>query len=125
MSEWIGVDERLPELNQPVWVLFSKHYRTKLPYVMEAAFRLDEFEGESFCVGQHENTIYSTSKCSGHKLTHWQPRADQERPVAQLFTQTPPAQGAKRRYNMTLEGTASKSRMMKSYWERRKQKEAM
>ncbi|WP_336143644.1 DUF551 domain-containing protein [Acinetobacter sp. 102] len=67
MSNWISVDDRLPEFSVPV---FAGFYRDG-EFVWWIFERYDEDEG--WCWARYEGDLESDAYADEYEITHWQP----------------------------------------------------
>src|SRR5262249_28712741 len=123
MCKWISIKERPPSIGQQVWLRCSKkrQLRTKSGPVRKGEYvYLDGF-GECFWY-EWNNGYGDTEFTIGTGMTHWQPRTSDTPPGFELSPAGPKEVNplAKRRYNMTPQGTERKRQAMKSYWAKRK-----
>jgi Protein of unknown function (DUF551) len=128
MSEWISINERLPELGDRIWARFSKKNgeARKVNPVVEGDFDKSKYgEGTiGFLFGVHRNINFPPDYCPEVRLTHWQPRLDGTPPSPHLPTlaivSALKGEKPKRPYHLTPEGLAAKRKAVREYWRKRK-----
>jgi hypothetical protein len=107
--QWISVKERLPQIDQRVWIrkVFKPKWKPRLA-TWKVEYDKPLFLTDTrFCYIPDGNGVSSVS--------HWR-SADAD--IAGTAAQ--PQRAKKRRYNLTPEGAAAKREKMKEYWRKRK-----
>ena len=79
MSNWISVNERLPEFRVPV---FAGFYRDR-EFIWWIFERYDEDEG--WCWARYEGGLESDAYADEYDITHWQPLFEEPKAVPEGF----------------------------------------
>ena len=77
MSNWISVNERLPEFRVPV---FAGFYRDR-EFIWWIFERYDEDEG--WCWARYEGDLESDAYADEYDITHWQPLLEEPKADAE------------------------------------------
>jgi hypothetical protein len=124
-SKWIGIEERLPSIDEKVWVLFCKRNGEprKLNPVKDADFVLSAVFGEEslqFCLEKHRNVYFPPEYCPKAGLTHWQPRIDDIPPSPNLDPAYVAPRPRKIIINVSPEERERRAERMRNYWRNRR-----